>query len=253
MTSIARRWLLTLALSALAVGAARADDLQVAVAANFTEAAKKIAADFEQDTGHKVSLSFGSTGAFYAQISAGAPFDVLLAADEATPKKIVDEGKGIAETRKTYAIGRLVLWSADSALVDANGAVLKSDKFKHLAVADAKLAPYGQAAQEALQGLGLADALKDRLVTAGNIGQAHQFVMSGNAELGFIALGQVQPPDGSKAPGSMWIVPDKLYSPIRQDVVVLAASKSKAAATDFAKYLAGDKARAIIKAYGYAW
>jgi molybdate transport system substrate-binding protein len=253
MTRTARRWLLTLALSTLALGAARADELQVAVAANFTEAAKKIAADFEQDTGHKVRLSFGATGAFYAQIGAGAPFDVLLAADEATPRRLVDEGKGLAETRRTYAIGRLVLWSADPALVDAEGAVLKSDKFRHLAVADAKLAPYGQAAQEALQHLGLADALKSRLVTAGNIGQAHQFVLSGNAELGFIALGQVQPPDGSKAPGSMWIVPERLYEPIRQDVVVLAATKSRAAATAFASYLAGPRARAVIQAYGYGW
>jgi molybdate transport system substrate-binding protein len=177
----------------------------------------------------------------------------LLAADEATPKKIVDEGKGLAQTRKTYAIGKLVLWSSDPALVDTRGAVLRSDKFRHLAVADAKLAPYGQAAQETLQHLGLADTLKDKLVTASNIGQAYQFVSSGSAELGFVALGQVQPPDGSKAAGSMWLVPDSLYHPIRQDVVVLTASKAKATATDFAKYLAGDKARVIIKSYGYAW
>jgi molybdate transport system substrate-binding protein len=235
------------------MGAAWADEVQVAVAANFTEAAKKIASDFEKDTGNAVKLSFGATGAFYAQISAGAPFDVLLAADEATPRKLVDEGKGIAETRMTYAIGKLVLWSADPALVDADGAVLKSGRFKHLAVADAKLAPYGKAAQETIENLGLADGLKDKVVTAGNIAQAQQFVASGNAEIGFLALGQVQPPDGSKAPGSMWIVPDRLYSPIRQDVVVLAAAKSKATATAFAKYLASDKARATIKAYGYAW
>jgi molybdate transport system substrate-binding protein len=253
MTRIPRRWLLTLALATLALTGARAEEIQVAVAANFTEAAKKIAADFERDTGNKVKLSFGATGAFYAQINAGAPFDVLLAADEATPRRIVEEGKGVAETRRTYAIGKLVLWSSDPVLVDANGAVLKSDKFRHLAVADAKLAPYGQAAQEAMQRLGLADALKDKLVTAGNIGQAYQFVSTGNAELGFVALGQVQPPDGSKPAGSLWIVPDNLYNPIRQDVVVLTASKARATATDFAKYLAGDKAHAIIKAYGYAW
>jgi molybdate transport system substrate-binding protein len=232
---------------------ARADEIQVAVAANFTEAAKRIAADFEKDTGNTVKLSFGSTGAFYAQISAGAPFDVFLAADDDTPKKIVDEGKGIAETLKTYAIGKLVLWSADPALVDASGAVLKSDKFKHLAVADPKLAPYGKAAQEAMEKLGLADKVKDRLVTAGSIAQALQYVMSGNAEIGFVALGQVQPPDGSKPAGSMWVVPDGLYNPIRQDVVVLASAKAKVAATDFARYLASDKTRATIRAYGYAW
>jgi molybdate transport system substrate-binding protein len=181
--------------------------VQVAVAANFTEAAKKIAADFEKDTGNTVKLSFGATGAFYAQIMAGAPFDVLLAADEATPDKLAKEGRAIPETRRTYAIGKLVLWSADPTLVDAGGAVLKSDRFRHLAVADAKLAPYGAAAQEAMQRLGVAKALETRLVTAGNIGQAFQFVSTGNAELGFVALGQVQPPDGSKPAGSMWLVP----------------------------------------------
>jgi molybdate transport system substrate-binding protein len=253
MRTSRRSLLAVLALSSLAVASARADEIQVAVAANFTEAAKKIAADFEKETGNVVKLSFGATGAFYAQISSGAPFDVFLAADDETPKKLVDEGKGIAETRKTYAIGKLVLWSADPALVDANGAVLKSDRIRHVAVADAKLAPYGKAAQQAIEKLGVKDKLKDKLVTAGNIGQAHQFVMSGNAEIGFVALGQVQPPDGSKPAGSMWIVPDNLYDPIRQDVVVLSSAKSKATATEFAKYLASDKARTTIKAYGYAW
>jgi len=131
--------------------------------------------------------------------------------------------------------------------------VLKSDKFRHIAVADAKLAPYGKAALETVERLGLTDKLKDKVVTAGNIGQAHQFVMSGNAEIGFIALGQVQPPDGSKPPGSMCLVPDNLYNPIRQDVVVLTSAKAKATATEFAKYLGSDKARTTIRAYGYAW
>jgi molybdate transport system substrate-binding protein len=251
-TSSRRRLLAVLALSPLALASARAAEIQVAVAANFTEAAKKIAADFEKDTGNTVKLSFGATGAFYAQINAGAPFDVLLAADEATPKRIVDEGKGVAETRMTYAVGKLILWSADPALVDANGAVLKSDRIRHVAIADPKLAPYGKAAQETLEQLGLTQALKDKLVTAGNIGQAYQFVASGNAEIGFVALGQVQPPDGSKAPGSMWVVPQQYYAPIRQDVVVLSSSKARAA-TEFARYLASDRARATIKAYGYAW
>lgn len=240
------------ALSTLVLSA-HADEIQVAVAANFTEAAKKIAADFEKETGHTVKLSFGATGAFYAQIVAGAPFDVLLAADEATPKKIAAEGKGVSGSVKTYAVGKLVLWSADASLVDAGGAVLKSDRFKHLAVADAKLAPYGQAALQTLRHLGLADALEGRLVTAGNIGQAYQFVSTGNAELGFVALGQVQPPGGSRPSGSMWVVPQALYDPIRQDVVVLSSSKSKAAATAFANYLAGDAAHAVLQAFGYGW
>jgi molybdate transport system substrate-binding protein len=236
-----------------AAAGAHADEIQVAVAANFTAAAKQIAADFEHETGNTVKLSFGATGAFYSQIVAGAPFDVLLAADEATPAKLVAEGRGVADTRRTYAIGKLVLWSADPALVDAGGEVLKSGRFKHLAVADAKLAPYGLAAQETIRRLGLADSLGPKLVTAGNIGQAYQYVLSGNAELGFVALGQVQPPGGTKMPGSMWLVPNSLYTPIRQDGVVLSSAKSRTAATAFMTYLAGEKAHSVIKSYGYAW
>lgn len=251
MRLLSRR-VVALAFAALSLPAL-ADEVQVAVAANFTAAAQKIAASFEKDTGNTVKLSFGATGKFYAQITAGAPFDVLLAADDATPKKLVAEGKGIAETRRTYAIGKLVLWSADPALVDDKGDVLKSDKWKHLSVADPKLAPYGEAARETLEHLKLTDAVKSRLVTAENIGQAWQFVSTGNAELGFVALGQMQPPDGSKPAGSMWLVPDSDYTPIRQDMVVLSSTQAKAAATAFVDYLSGDKARAVIKAYGYGW
>ena len=246
------RGLLALTLAALAF-AARADDIQVAVAANFAPAAQKIAAQFEHDTGHVVKLSFGATGKFYAQIEAGAPFDVLLAADQATPARLVAEGKAVPATLRTYAIGKLVLWSADPGLVDRQGDVLKSTQWKHLSVADARLAPYGQAARETLAQLRLTDAVQSRVVTAENIGQALQFVQSGNAELGFVALGQVQPPDGSKAPGSMWLVPDNLYTPIKQDAVVIAATKVSKAATEFVDYLASDKARVVIKAYGYSW
>jgi len=246
------RGLFALALAALALNA-RADEIQVAVAANFSAAAQKIAAQFEKDTGHMVKVSIGATGKFYAQIEAGAPFDVLLAADQATPAKLVSEGKAVAATLHTYAIGRLVLWSADPALVDGKGDVLKSDKWKHLAVADAKLAPYGQAARETLAALKLADAVQSRLVTGENIAQTLQFAQTGNAELAFVALGQVQPPDGSRAPGSMWLVPDNLYAPIRQDAVVIATARSSKAAPEFVDYLASEKARAVIKAYGYSW
>ena len=252
MKTMLARGLFVLSFTALALSA-RADEIQVAVAANFAGAAQKIATQFEHDTGHVVKLSFGATGKFYAQIEAGAPFDVLLAADQATPGKLVAEGKAVAATLHTYAIGRLVLWSADPGVVDGNGDVLKSDKWKHLSVADAKLAPYGQAAKETLAALKLSDAVQSRVVTAENIGQAYQFVQTGNAELGFVALGQVQPPDGSKAPGSMWLVPDNLYAPIRQDAVVIATSKASKAATDFVDYLASEKARVVIKAYGYSW
>ena len=252
MKSTLARGLFALSFAAFALSA-RADEIQVAVAANFAGAAQKIAAEFEHDTGHVVKLSFGATGKFYAQIAAGAPFDVLLAADQATPGKLVAEGKAVPATLHTYAIGRLVLWSADPGVVDGKGDVLKSGKWKHLSVADAKLAPYGQAAKETLAALKLTDAVQSRLVTGENIGQALQFVQTGNAELGFVALGQVQPPDGSRVPGSMWLVPDNLYTPIRQDAVVIAATKASKAATEFVDYLAGDKARVVIKAYGYSW
>jgi molybdate transport system substrate-binding protein len=246
------RGLFALAFTVFAASA-RADDIQVAVAANFSAAAQKIAAQFEHDTGHAVKLSFGATGKFYAQIEAGAPFDVLLAADQATPGRLVAEGKALPATLHTYAVGKLVLWSADPALVDARGEVLRSDKWKHLSMADAKLAPYGQAARETLAALKLTDAVQARVVTAENIGQAYQFVQTGNAELGFVALGQVQPPDGSRPAGSLWLVPDTLYTPIKQDAVVIAATKVGKAATDFVDYLASDKARVVIKAYGYSW
>ncbi|MBW8756660.1 MAG: molybdate ABC transporter substrate-binding protein [Burkholderiales bacterium] len=252
MTPASIRALCALALAALAFPAG-ADEVQVAVAANFSAAAQKIAAQFEKDTGHVVKLSVGATGKFYAQIEAGAPFDVLLAADQATPGKLVAEGKGVPATLHTYAVGKLVLWSADPALVDGNGDVLKSGQWKHLSVADARLAPYGQAARETLASLKLTQALQPRIVTAESIGQALQFVQSGNAELGFVALGQVQPPDGSKPAGSMWVVPANLYSPIRQDAVVIARTQVAKAATQFVDYLASDKAREVVKAYGYAW
>jgi len=246
------RVLCAVALAVLAFPA-QADEVQVAVAANFSAAAQRIAARFEKDTGHTVKLSFGATGKFYAQIEAGAPFDVLLAADQATPAKLAAEGKAVPATLHTYAIGKLVLWSADPALVDANGDVLRSGQWKHLSVADAKLAPYGQAARETLASLRLTDAVQPRVVTAENIGQALQFVQTGNAELGFVALGQVQPPDGSRPAGSMWVVPANLYAPIRQDAVVIAGTKVNQAATQFVDYLASDKAREVIKAYGYGW
>jgi molybdate transport system substrate-binding protein len=252
------RGLCAAALAALVLPAL-ADEVQVAVAANFSGAAQKIAAQFEKDTGHTARLSFGATGTFYAQIESGAPFDVLVAADQATPRKLVAEGKALPATLHTYAIGKLVLWSADPALVDADGTVLRSGKWKHLAVADARLAPYGQAARETLASLGLTDAVRPRVVTAENIGQALQFVQTGNADLGFVALGQVQAPDGAKAvegakaAGSMWLVPANLYTPIRQDVVVIASTRVGKAATQFVDYLASDKARAVIAAYGYGW
>ena len=230
--------------------AAGADELQVAVAANFTAPIKALAPEFEKATGHKLQLSFGSTGKFYAQIRNGAPFEVLLAADETTPARLVEEGAALAGSRFTYAIGKLALWSAQAGYVDEQGEVLKTGGFRHLAIANPKLAPYGAAAVATLRALGLLDAVRGKLVQAEDIAQTHQFVASGNAELGFVALSQVQKA-GKLAAGSAWVVPAGLYQPIRQDAVILAPGRGKAAAQALMDYLKSDKARAVIASYGY--
>lgn len=230
-------------------GSVHADDLSVAVAANFTAPMQVLAAAFEKDTGHKIVASFGGTGKFYAQIKSGAPFEVLLAADDETPARLVKENAAVAGSPFTYAIGTLVLWSAKPAFVDGAGAVLKNGRFDHLAIANPKLAPYGAAAVEVMKALGVHDALQPRIVTGESIAQAYQFVATGNALLGFVALSQVLK-NGQMA-GSAWIVPDTLYTPIRQDAVVLAKGRGKPAALALAQYLKGDKATAIIQSFGY--
>jgi molybdate transport system substrate-binding protein len=240
-----------LALVAAAV-AARADEVQVAVAANFTAPMKEIATAFEKATGHKAVLAFGSTGKFYSQIKNGAPFEVLLAADAETPKKLESEGSAVPGTRFTYAVGKLVLWSAKPDFVDAKGAVLKEGKLEHLSIANPKLAPYGAAGVEAMKNLGVYEALAPKLVQADNIGQAFQFVQSGNAELGFVALSQViDVQSGKIGSGSGWIVDPKLYSPIRQDAIVLLKGEGKPAAKALMKFLKGQQARTVIKRFGY--
>ena len=241
---------LFLALTATVINLAHADEVQVAVAANFTGPMQVIAPLFERDTGHKAVLSFGATGKFYAQIVNGAPFEVLLAADDETPAKLVKEGQAVAGSPFTYAIGTLVLWSANPALVDGKGEVLKTGNFRHLAIANPKTAPYGAAAVEALNKLGLLAGLQPRFVQGENISQTQQFIVTGNAELGFIALSQVIK-DGKIGAGSAWTVPANLYEPIRQDALLLAKGKDKPAATALLAYLNGDKARAVIKAFGY--
>lgn len=242
--------LLLLAILLLASVVTRADEVQVAVAANFTAPMQQIAALFEKDTGHKASLAFGATGKFYAQIANGAPFEILLAADDETPARIEKEGLGVAGSRFTYAVGKLVLWSANAELVDGAGAVLKTGSFKHLSLANPKAAPYGAAAIEAMTKLGVLSEIQPRIVQGENISQAHQFVVSGNAELGFVALSQVYK-DGKLSSGSMWAVPANLYAPIRQDAVLLAKGRDKPAAAALLAYLKADKAHAIIKSYGY--
>ena len=246
-----KRWLIGACMAgSLIVASAHAGEVSVAVAANFSAPMRHIAAAFEHDTGHKAVLAFGSTGKLYAQIRHGAPFQLLLAADEATPKRLEDEGLGVAGTRFTYAIGRLVLWSRQPGFVDGDGDVLKAGRFAHIALADPKLAPYGAAAVEVLQGLGLMPALAGKIVQGENITQTQQFVATGNAELGFVALSQVFA-DGKLTQGSAWIVPARLYTPIRQDAVLLASGKDNAAATALLAFLRGDKARAIIRSFGY--
>ncbi|WP_455232778.1 molybdate ABC transporter substrate-binding protein [Geopseudomonas aromaticivorans] len=246
------RHCIALLLALLPLAAAQAEEVQVAVAANFTAPMQAIAAEFAKDTGHKALLAFGATGKFYAQIHNGAPFEVFLAADAATPAKLEGEGATLAGSRFTYAIGTLVLWSPREGYVDGNGEVLKKADFQHLALANPKTAPYGVAALATLARLGIAEnALQGRLVLGENITQAHQFVATGNAELGFIALSQVYQ-DGKITNGSAWIVPAEYHAPIRQDAVILAKGKDNPAAAALVDYLKGPKATALIRAYGYA-
>ena len=227
-----------------------AAEINVAVAANFTAPMNAIAAEFAKDTGHQAKLAFGGSGKLYAQIRNGAPFQVFLSADEEKPAKLEQEGLAVAGSRFTYAIGSLVLWSANPDYVDARGDVLKHGKFNKLAIANPRLAPYGKAAIEALTGMGLLDTLTPRLVQGENIAQTYQFVGTGNAELGFVALSQIMK-NGIISNGSAWIVPAKLHTPIRQDAVILSSAKDDPAAKALMQYLKGDKARAIIKSYGY--
>ncbi|HTH93775.1 MAG TPA: molybdate ABC transporter substrate-binding protein [Rhodocyclaceae bacterium] len=235
---------------------AYAGEVQLAVAANFAAPVQKIAAEYEKQTGNKAIIATGSTGKFYAQIVNGAPFDILLAADDETPARLEKEGQSVPGARFTYAIGKLVLWSAKPDFVDAKGDVLKKDNFQHIALANPKLAPYGLAATETLKALKLDQVLQSKIVMGDNIAQTHQFVATGNAELGFVALSQVilysdLLGHGIIPNGSAWIVPENLYSPIRQDAVLLNKGKDNKAAADFLTFLKSEAARKIILGYGY--
>jgi len=237
---------LAVLLAALSADQALSADINVAVAANFTEPAKEIAAVFKQKTGHEAILSFGSSGQFYSQITQGAPFQVFLSADDVRPKKLAEEGMAVANTRFTYAIGKLVLWSKTPNLV--NGAeTLKAATFAKLSICNPTAAPYGAAAVEAMKSLHLYEALQPKLVEGATITQAYQFVETGNAELGFIALSQLKGNDA----GSRWLVPQELYNPIRQDAILLKNGAANDAAIAFIGFLKGTEARAIIEKYGY--
>ncbi|MGD9846457.1 MAG: molybdate ABC transporter substrate-binding protein [Variibacter sp.] len=247
-----KRALLGLALGAafaftLGGGSASAAETNVAVAANFTAAAKDIAAAFKQKTGHDAILSFGSSGQFFTQIKQDAPFQVFLSADDERPKKLAEEGLGVKDSVFTYAVGKLVLWSKNADLVKGES-TLKDGKFAKIAIANPKAAPYGAAAVETLKAAKAYDALESKIVQGNNIGQTFQFVDSGNAELGFVALSQL----AGKTEGSRWLVPQALYTPIRQDAVLLKKGESNEAAKAFLAFLKGPEARAVIEKYGYA-
>ncbi len=246
---MSRAWVFAMLLLAGMVSA-RAAEVRVAVAANFAAPMQKIVQSFEQETRHKAVLAFGSTGNFYAQIRHGAPFDVLLAADDATPAKLEQEGLTVAGSRFTYAVGKLVLWSKRPGFVDDKGEVLRRGNVQRLAVANPKLAPYGAAAVEVMNRMGLTQHLSSRLVQGENIAQTYHFVATENAQLGFVALSQVML-EGKLSQGSIWIVPSLWYSPIRQDAVLLALGRQNKAAQALMTYLKADKAQDVMRAYGY--
>jgi len=224
-----------------------ATSTNVAVAANFTDAAKEIAAQFKAKTGHDAVLSFGASGQFYTQIKESGPFEILLSADDERPKKLVDDGLAVPESRFTYAIGKLVLWSKDPNFVKGEE-TLRTNAFDKLAIANPKAAPYGAAAVETLKALRLYDAVQHKIVMGNTISQTFQFVDTGNAELGFVALSQVIGNVG----GSRWMVPQALYREIRQDAVLLKTASGNEAAKAFMNFLKGPEARAVIEKYGYA-
>jgi molybdate transport system substrate-binding protein len=224
-----------------------AGQTQVAVAANFTAPAKEIAAVFKEKTGHDAVLSFGASGQFYAQIQQGAPYQVFLSADADRPKAAIDAGLAVADSRFTYAIGKLVLWSKSLDLAKGDE-TLKANAFAKLSIANPKSAPYGAAAIEAMTKLGVYDAIQPKIVQGNSIAQAFEFIDTGNAELGFVALSQLS---GVTA-GSRWLVPQTLYAPIRQDAALLKTGADDEASKAFLAFLKGPEARAIIEKYGYS-
>jgi molybdate transport system substrate-binding protein len=230
---------------------AHAEEARVAVASNFVGPMRKLSAEFTKRTGHTTVLVSGATGKLYVQIKNGAPFDVLLAADQKAPRQLESDGLAEAGTRFTYAIGKLVLFSTKPNLAQQGAAVLRAGSFEHLAIANPKLAPYGAAGMAVMTKLGVLDALTPKLVFGENIAQTLQFVESGNAELGFVAWSQIV--EGSKPrAGSYWLVPDDLYPTISQDAVVLRKSAKNRAAIAFAEFLKSDVAQQLIREAGYA-
>lgn len=227
-----------------------ADDINVAVAANFVAPMEEISQAFNKATGHQLKISTGASGKFYAQIRNGAPFQVFLSADEEKPAQLEKDGLAVQGSRFTYAIGKLVLWSANPNMVDPQGKVLESHRLHKIAIANPKTAPYGEAAIETLSALKLLSQLEPKFVMGENISQTYQFVDSGNAEIGFIALSQVTK-NNKLSSGSQWLVPEQLYTPIRQDAVLLVKGQDSTAARQLLAFLKSGTARRIIKSYGY--
>ncbi|WP_234262717.1 molybdate ABC transporter substrate-binding protein [Hydrogenophaga sp. NFH-34] len=240
----------TLMFALVAQTGAWAAEAQVAVAANFTEPIKAIAAVLEKTTGHTLKVSLGATGAFYTQIKNGAPFDVFLAADDERPALLEREGLTVPNTRFTYATGKLVLWSVDPARVDAQGDVLRSPALRKVSFANPKTAPYGAAAVQVMERMSLADALKPKLVQGESIGQAFNFVKTGNADVGFVAMAQVLQ-GGKLKEGSMWVIPQAHYDTIRQDAVLLKRGEQNEAAKALLKLLQSPNIKDLIRSYGY--
>ncbi len=243
---------LGLALSTALLPTAQASEVSVAVAANFTGPMKDIAAAFAEDTGHEARTAFGSSGKFFAQINNGAPFEVFLSADAATPARLAEDGMTVPDTLFTYALGTLVLWSSNPEQIPTGdgAAVLKAGDFRKLAIANPKTAPYGAAAIATMQALGVEEAMTPKFVQGENIAQTYQFVSTGNAEVGFVALSQVIK-DGEIGEGSGWRVPGDMHEPIRQDAVLLKRGADNPVATALMEYLQGERAQGIMRAYGY--
>ncbi|UOG90959.1 MAG: molybdate ABC transporter substrate-binding protein [Candidatus Thiothrix sulfatifontis] len=239
------------AVIACSTASAWADEVQVAVASNFTKPLEAIAEKFKAASGHELKISAGATGKLYAQIENGAPFEVFISADSKTPKKLVEAKMAEADSQFTYAFGTLVVWSSKEGYVDDKGDVLKKGEFQHLAIANPKTAPYGEAGMAVMEKLGLTAAITPKLVTGENITQTYDFVSTGNAELGFVALSQVSKANKLKS-GSAWVVPQEMYKPLSQDAVLLSKGKDSAAAKALLEFLKGDDAQAIMTSYGYA-
>ena len=235
---------------ALAASQAASGEVSVAVAANFVEPARSLAEAFHAATGDTAVISPGASGQLFTQITHGAPFEVFLSADAERPQALVSGGYAVAQSRFTFAVGRLALYSASPGRVDAQGLVLKRTDLRTIAIADPAVAPYGLAAEETMRKLGVYDALKPKIVKGASIAQAYQFVATDNAQLGFVALSQVMV-DGKLAQGSAWVVPATLHAPLMQAAVLLGKGSDNPAAVALLRFLRSDRAKAIIRSFGY--